>query len=57
MLAFRRGDVLTIVNLGAEEAPVTGAPYDTEGARDIFTGATAVPATLPAGGYMVFVKE
>lgn len=57
VLAFRRGDVLTIVNLGAEEAPVTGAPYDPEGARDIFTGATAVPATLPAGGYMVFVKE
>lgn len=56
VLAFRRGDVLTIVNLGAKEAPVFDAAYDLGGARDLFTGATSVPATLPAGGYLVFVK-
>lgn len=56
VLAFRRGDVVTVVNLSStEQKPFKEAP-DVAGMHDIFTGATTMPVTLTAGGYVVFTK-
>lgn len=56
IIAFRRGDVITVANLGSSEQPLFTEAPDVSGMADIFTGSTVMPATLPAGGYVVFVK-
>ena len=56
VLAFSRGDVLTIVNLSSQEQKLFDKAPDVSGMHDIFTGTTSIPATLPSGGYLVFTK-
>ena len=56
VIAFRRGNVLTIANLGSKEERLFKKAPKLDGATELFTGATALPKTLPAGGYLVFVK-
>ena len=56
VLAFSRGDVLTIVNLGPKTEKLFDSPLNIRGMHDIFTGAKRIPETLPPGGYVVFVK-
>ncbi len=56
VIAFRRGNVLTVANLGSKEERLFKKKPAIDGATEIFTGATALPKTLPAGGYLVFVK-
>ena len=56
VIAFRRGNVLTIANLGSKEERLFKKAPKIDGATELFTGANALPKTLPAGGYLVFVK-
>ncbi len=56
VIAYRRGDVLTIANLGKEELTLFAEAPSVEGMSEYFTAATELPATLPAGGYLVYVK-
>ncbi|MDE6287466.1 MAG: alpha-amylase [Muribaculaceae bacterium] len=56
VLAFRRGDVLTVVNLSSHENRLFNEVPATEGLSDIFTGTTVIPDRLPAGGYLVFAR-
>ncbi len=56
VLAFRRGDVLTIVNLSSHENRLFNEVPSVEGLSDIFTGTTVIPDRLPAGGYLVFAR-
>jgi len=56
VIAFRRGSVLTIANLGSKEERLFKKAPKLDGATELFTGATKLPKTLPAGGYLVFVK-
>lgn len=56
VIAFRRGDVLTIANLGSKEEKLFKKAPKLDGATELFTGATTLPKTLPPGGYLVFVK-
>ena len=57
VIAFRRGGVLTIANLGSKEEKLFKKAPKLNGAKELFTGATALPKTLPAGGYLIFVNE
>lgn len=56
VIAYRRGNVLTIANLGSKEEKLFKKAPRLDGATELFTGATTLPKTLPAGGYLVFVK-
>ena len=56
VIAFRRGGVLTIANLGSTEQKLFKKAPRLDGAKELFTGAETLPKTLPAGGYLVFVK-
>lgn len=56
IIAFRRGGVLTIANLGSTEQKLFKKAPRLDGAKELFTGAETLPKTLPAGGYLVFVK-
>ncbi len=56
VIAFRRGDVVTIANLGATEQKLFDVVPVIDGMTELFTGSTTLPETLPAGGYLVFVK-
>lgn len=56
VIAFRRGNVLTIANLGSTEQKLFKKAPRLDGATELFTGADKLPKTLPAGGYLVFVK-
>lgn len=57
IIAFRRGNVIVIANLGAAESQIfTNAP-DTGNIKELFTGATSIPPTLAAGGYLVYIEE
>ncbi len=56
VLAFSRGDVLTVVNLSSQEQKLFDKAPDVSGMHDIFTGTTSIPASLPSGGYLVFTK-
>lgn len=57
IIAFRRGDILVIANLGSKALTLFNENEKpaVNGMKDIFTGATALPDTLPAGGYLVFI--
>jgi glycosidase len=57
VIAFRRGFTLTVVNLGSEELPLFVNPPFIEGMYDVFTGETTLPATLPAGGYRLYLLK
>lgn len=56
VIAFRRGGVLTIANLGSAEQKLFKKAPKLDGATELFTGATTLPKTLPAGGFLVYVK-
>lgn len=56
VLAFRRGNVVTIVNLGPGEARLFDTAPDLRGMTELFTGKTSLPETLQAGGYLVYTK-
>lgn len=56
VLAFRRGDVLTVVNLSSHENRLFNEVPSVEGLSEIFTGSTVIPDRLPAGGYLVFAR-
>lgn len=57
VIAFRRGNVLVIANLGAKEERLFKKAPKVKGMTDAFTGQDAVlPKTLPAGGYLLFVE-
>ncbi len=57
VIAFRRGNTLTIANLGREELPLFIEVPSVNGMTEAFTGATSLPTTLPAGGYMLFLGK
>lgn len=57
VIAFRRGDVMVVANLGAKEERLFKKAPKVKGFADYFTGAPAVlPKTLAPGAYLVFVK-
>lgn len=56
VIAFRRGDVMVIVNLSADEQKLFNEQPHTGGMCEFFTGVAAIPDTLPGGGYLVFNK-
>lgn len=56
VIAFRRGGVLTVANLGSTEQKLFKKAPKLNGAKELFTGATELPKTLPAGGFLVFVN-
>ena len=56
VIAFRRGGVLTIANLGNTEQKLFKKAPKLNGATELFTGATTLPKTLPAGGFLVYVN-
>lgn len=55
VIAFRRGNVLTIANLGKGEAKLFETAPDITGMTELFSGAAFLPETLQAGGYLVYV--
>ena len=55
VIAFRRGNVLTVANLGSKEEKLFKKAPKLNGATELFTGATTLPKTLPAGGFLVYV--
>jgi len=57
VIAFRRGGVLTVANLGSKEEKLFKKAPKLNGATEYFTGVTAMPKTLPAGGFLIFVNE
>ncbi|MDE6333636.1 MAG: alpha-amylase, partial [Muribaculaceae bacterium] len=57
VIAYRRGGVLTIANLGSKEEKLFKKAPKLNGAREWFTGATVLPKTLPAGGFLIFVND
>ena len=57
VIAFRRGSVLTIANLGSKEEKLFKKTPKLNGATELFTAATTLPKTLPAGGFLVFVND
>ena len=56
VIAFRRGNVLTIANLGSKEEKLFKKAPKLNGATELFTDATTLPKTLPAGGFLVYVQ-
>lgn len=56
VIAFRRGEIVVIVNLSAEEQKLFNEKPRIGGMSEFFTGATEIPDTLLGGGYLVFNK-
>ena len=56
VIAFRRGEIVVIVNLSAEEQKLFNEKPRIGGMSEFFTGATEIPDTLSGGGYLVFNK-
>ncbi len=57
VMAFSRGDVITIVNLGSTTQKLFAKPLKLDpGMTEYFTGSRRVPETLPSGGYLIYVK-
>ncbi len=57
VIAFRRGDVLTIANLGSKEVKAFKKAPSVKGMTNAFTGEpAALPKTLAPGQYFLFVK-
>ena len=60
VLAFRRGRVLTLVNLSNETAKIFAegqAPAPGKNVHNYFTGATTLPDTLAPGEALIFVND
>lgn len=55
-IAFRRGGVLTVVNLGSAEQKIFKKTPKLNGATELFSGATVFPKTLKPGEFLVFVE-
>lgn len=56
VIAFRRGEVLTIANLGSTEQKLFKKAPKLDGAVEVFTGATTLPKTIAPGEFLVYVK-
>ena len=57
VIAFTRGGITVVANLGKDEVkPFKKAPK-LDGTKDLFTGATTLPRTIAPGQYFIFVKE